>query len=149
MEVKLNDTLTTHLSEYNTQSAVSSTYRPAQGPQRDYTLPPTSAPSKRTCTLGKPIDLLPVSIVPKQQQEWAVAQINANPCEHRTIVWRKPQQGIVAITAHFESVWWAWWKAPDKTYMYGCTVMLKDNATARSKVFENGRWRILRSINSG
>ena len=152
MEVKLDNTLTTHLSEYNTQAPAGSVTPTATRQNRDYTIPPTAEPPKRTCTLGKPEGLLPNTIVPKNEQEWAVAQINANPVNHRIIVRRHKEstkehnKGTVrALIGHFESVWWAWWQAPDKTYMYGCTVMMKDTHAVRTKVFENGRHAILRT----
>ena len=139
MEVKLNNTLTVHLQEYNrnTPRTSTSTARAAV----DHTLPPTTLVSPGTWKVGRVTGLLPETIVPVDQQAMAVAQINRDYAEHRIKVWRTPSVGpknlngkVRAFIAHYESVWYSFWICPDDEYLYGATVMFKNNDTTIRKV---------------
>ena len=146
MKFVLNINTSQHLGEYNTQAPrATTTTTSTQRPQRDWLVTPENVINQST-TLGLPEAMIPFEIVPEKAQKNAVADINNAYVDHRIRVWRNDAGRIIAFISHYESMWSAFWLAPDDAdYLYGATAVCKDTATVRQKVFNHGRYQVMAS----
>jgi hypothetical protein len=94
---------------------------------------------KPTYPLGNVNNLLPIEIVPAEEQQTAIDHINSQPVERRFYKFKRTDPDganyVHAIIYHYESLWVAAWIAPKGSdYVFGYTMAHKSSASTRKRL---------------